>query len=297
MIDEQIEEFAEYLSNVKNTSQNTIISYKRDLLRMYEYMKERRVLDERDVTDDKIRDYVAGLYEEQFAASSITRHLTSLKTFFTYLLENGNIAENPAEKLKAPKVDRAKPRILSSSEIDLLFGISFGDDPKGIRDRAILELMFATGLKTSEIITLKMENFDLGLGCIRISQDKNSHERLVPYGKKAKEALNRYLVESRNELLSDKADTGIVFLNYSGEPMSRQGLWKMIKTYVKKAGIKSDVTPFTLRHSFAKQLLESGADSEAVQEIMGYSDNSSITKYLGRKKGQPDPYEWARLRN
>lgn len=298
MISTQIEEFSEYLRAVKNTSENTLASYKRDLARMAGYMAQRGITKESDVTEDRLRDYVAGLKEEQFAASSINRHMTSLKTFFTYLLESGSIEENPAEKLKAPKVEKTEPRILTTMEIDELFSLDFGDDPKGIRDRAILELMFATGLKTSEIIDLKLDNIDMGLGCVRLSGERRHREdRLIPFGKKARTALQRYLLEARNELLSGNEECESVFLNYTGSPMSRQGLWKLIKSYVKKAGIKSDVTPFTLRHSFAKQLLDNGADTESVQEIMGYTDNSSITKYLGNKKAQPDPFEWARIRN
>lgn len=298
MIKAQIEEFTEYLREVKKTSENTLISYNRDLIRMADYMEGRGITDVTGITEDRLRDYVAGLKEEQFAASSITRHMTSLKTFFTYLLENGNLSENPAEKLKAPKVEKTEPRVLTQLEIDELFSLDFGDDPKGIRDLAILELMYATGLKTSEIISLKLDNIDMGLGCVRISGDGNGHEdRLIPYGKKAKDALHKYLLEARNELLPEGKECDRVFLNYSGSPLSRQGLWKVIKSYVSKAGIRADVTPFTLRHSFAKQLLDNGADAEAVQEIMGYADNSSISKYLGKKKKQPDPYEWARLRN
>ncbi len=297
-MEKQITEFGEYLRKVKKTSENTCLSYKRDLERMVSYMKKRGIYDASDITEDMLTDYAATLREENFAPSSITRHFTSIKTFFRYLLENGNIQENPSYVLKGPKVEKVEPRILTTMEIENLFSLDFGKDAKGLRDRAILELLYASGLKASEMVSLKLSNVDLSIACIRFpGVSLSDKERLIPYGKKAKEALHDYLLNAREELLGDHEDDETVFLNCNGTPLSRQGLWKLIKTYVKRAGIKSDITLFTMRHSFAAHLVENGADISSVQELMGYADSNAITRYISRKKQVDDPYNWARIRN
>jgi integrase/recombinase XerD len=297
MIQDQIQEFTEYLEKVKHTSNNTIVSYRRDIGRMAEYMSERGITDAGDVTVDSLQDYEASLTEENFAPSSITRHNTSIKAFFRYMLENGNIAENPAESIKSPKIEKKDPRVLTAVEIENLLSQDFGKDPKGLRDKAILELMYATGLKTSEVISLNLGNVDLGLSCIRLEGKGDARVRLIPYGKKAKEAMLSYLSEARSALLGNNEDDGTVFLNCSGTPMSRQGLWKLIKNYVLKAGVKSDITPFTLRHSFAVHLVDNGADAASVQELMGYSGSNTISRYIKKDDRSRDPYGWARIRN
>ncbi len=297
-MEEQIQEFIDYLKRIKNTSENTVLSYERDLKRMARFMEDRGVTDAKSVTEDKLLDYTKSLYEQHFAASSITRHNTSIKTFFRYMLENGNIDENPAEQIKNPRIEKSEVRVLNAVEIEDLLSQKFGDDAKGKRDKAILELMYATGLKTSEVIGLTLSNVDLSIGCIRIKgSGKNAKERLIPYGKKAREALSDYLLDARAELLAGEDESGILFLNCSGTPMSRQGLWKIIKTYVKKAGVNSDITPFTLRHSFAVHLVDNGADVSSVQELMGFSDSNTISRYVKKRDKKRDPFEWARVRN
>ncbi len=298
MIGNKIDEFIDYLIGVKKTSPNTADAYRRDLKRMASYLEGRGISAVGDVTFDCITDYSAELYEENFAPSTITRHIASIKTFFRYLLENGDISDNPAEDLKSPKVQKTDVRVLSAFEIESLLSQNFGDDAKGKRDRAILELMYATGLKASEITGLKLSNVELSLSCLRMeSSGKSSRDRLVPYGKKAKEALEEYLISGRAELIEQGAETDVLFVNCSGTKMSRQGLWKIIKTYVKNAGIKSDVTPFTLRHSFAVHLVENGADTRALQELMGFAESNKALRYIRKSKKNKDPYEWARIRN
>ncbi|MCR5670104.1 MAG: tyrosine-type recombinase/integrase [Butyrivibrio sp.] len=296
MLEEQITDFTEYLKYVKKASGNTVSSYERDLQKLSVYLKRRGVFDASYVTEDKLSDYFASLYDEQFAASSISRHVTSVKGFFRYLLENGNIKENPSENIKSPRVSKNKPRVLSSVETQELLSGEFPDNEKGIRDRAILELMYATGIKSSEVISLRLSDIDMGISCLRLKKENEEGIRLIPYGKKAKDALSKYLLEARPKILGDKEET-IVFLNYTGTPLSRQGLWKIIKENVKRAGIKTDVTPFTFRHSFAVNLLESGADISAMQEMMGYSESNTLSGYAVKKPSSKDPYEWARIRN
>ncbi|MBR1671168.1 MAG: tyrosine-type recombinase/integrase [Butyrivibrio sp.] len=293
-----INEFIDYLKGVKDTSENTLLSYRRDLLRMTDYMKRRGITDVRDISEDRVLDYVRSLMEEQFATSSIARHNTSIKAFFRYLLENGNIDDNPAENIKSPRLEKKGMRVLSEAEVESLLSQDFGTSAKGVRDKAILELMYATGLKASEVTGLGMDNIDIAISCIKLAgRAGDGADRMIPYGKKAREALNIYLQRGRDELLRDNEDDGTVFLNCNGTPISRQGLWKLIKNYVKKAGIDADITPFTLRHSFAAHLVENGADAPSLQEMMGYTGESSTTRYLSGRKKTKDPYEWARIRN
>ncbi|SCY32145.1 tyrosine-type recombinase/integrase [Butyrivibrio sp. INlla14] len=288
-----LDEFIFYLHTVKKCSDNTTASYKRDLQKMLEYMENRGVTAVEDMTQDRLFAYMASLNEEHLSSNTIIRHNSSIKAFFRYLLENGNITENPAEKLRAPRAVKNQPRVLSAYEVDNLLSQSFSDDYKGKRDKALLEIMYATGLKASEIVELKLSNIDMSLNCIRLSED-----RVVPYGKKAREALDDYLLHARQELISDnEASRDRVFVNYKGEPMSRQGLWKLIKTYADRAGIDKDITSYTLRHSFAVHLLETGADTLAVKEMMGFTDEATLAKYSSKKGLSKDPYEWARIRN
>ena len=292
-MEQLVDGFILYLQTVKKTSDNTIKSYKRDLLKMVSYMNERGLTDISDYTQDRLHAYVATLSEQHLSANSIIRHHSSVKAFFRYLLENGNIDENPAETLKAPKASKKQPRVLSSYEVETFLSQDFSNDGKGKRDKALLEIMYATGLKASEIVELKLSNIDMSLNCVRLGAD-----RVVPYGKKAKEALDEYLLHARTELLGERlSQEDRVFVNYKGEPMSRQGLWKLIKTYAGRAGIDSDISPYTLRHSFAVHLLDNGADTTAVKEMMGYTDEATLAKYSGKRGPGSDPYEWARIRN
>nr|WP_297706333.1 tyrosine-type recombinase/integrase [uncultured Butyrivibrio sp.] len=287
-----VDEFAIYLQSVKKSSNNTILSYKRDLNKMISFMENRGVFDINEVTQDRLFSYVESLQNEHMSVSSIIRALTSIKAFFRYLLENGNIEDNPSESLKTPKAEKREVRVLSGYEVESLLNLDFDEDAKGKRDKALLELLYATGLKASEIIELELKNIDINLNCLRLSEN-----RIIPYGQKAKEALNEYLLFARQELLAESnPDEQKVFVNYMGQPMSRQGLWKFIKTYVKRAGISTDITPYTLRHSFAAHLIENGADVSALQEMMGYKDINTLAKLARSKKKHSDPYEWARLR-
>ena len=296
-MDKQIEEFENYLRNVKKTKENTVLSYLRDLRILLEAMERRGIYDAKDITEDVLSSFFAGLKEEHRANSSVIRNYTSIRSFFRYLVDNGDITENPAENLHAPRAEKKKPRILNEKEVGFLLAQEYTNDPKGKRDRAILELLYATGLRTTELVALKLSNIDMSLGCLRMDD-----KRLIPYGAKAKDALNDYFLYGREHYIkkinkNSLKEQELVFLNYNGEAMSRQGLWKLIKGYVKKAGIDENITPYTLRHSFAKHLIDSGADASAVQEIMGYTDVSTVTRLVPKDRKNKDPYSWARLRN
>ncbi len=295
---EQIEDFIIHLKTVRNTSENTLLSYRRDLYKLSDYMAKRGITDAGSVTEDRLKTYTSELSEGSYAIASIKRQYTSIRVFFRYLVDNGNITENPAENLKSPKAEKRNPRILSPYEIENLLAQEFTADTLGKRDRAILELMYGTGLRASELVNLKLSNIDLSLGCLRMADN-----RLIPYGNKAKDALNAYLLDARTVLIKSGGDSAsisdldFVFLNYNGKPMSRQALWKIIKKYAQRAGIENEITLNDLRHSFGVHLIESGADISSVQNMMGYTGTNTLTRYIGKTARSKDPYDWARLRN
>ena len=197
--------------------------------------------------------------------------------FFQYLTQKNGWKENPAEKLKAPKIEKKLPGILTVEEVDLLLAQPKGNTAKGIRDKAMLELLYATGIRVSELISLKIKDINLKLGYLTCSGGER--ERVIPFGSAAKQAVEKYLDVARDQLLGDQ-DSDFLFLNCSGKSMSRQGFWKVLKGYAASAGIQQDITPHTLRHSFAAHLLQNGADLKSVQEMMGHSDISSTQIYM-----------------
>lgn len=272
----QIDSFITYLHNVKKTSNNTELSYRRDLAKVERYLAAQGVSEASQITPELLKAYVDSLEKQKFAPASISRNIASIKAFFHYLTKEGIVDEDISESLKAPKIEKKLPEIMSMEEVVRLLEQPGANTPKEIRDKAMLELLYATGIRVTELITLKLSDVNFSMNFI-VCRDR-SKERVIPYGNAAKEALNRYLKEGRNALLEDQ-DTDILFVNCSGLPMSRQGFWKLIKYYTRKAGITADITPHTLRHSFAAHLVENGADLRSVQEMLGHSDISTTQIY------------------
>lgn len=265
-----------YLHNIKKTSGNTELSYKRDLNKFVRFLEEKDISKIQDVTEEILQEYVRYLTESGFAAATISRSIASIKALYQYLYKEGRVEKNQAERLKAPKIEKRVPEILSTDEVVRLLEQPGKDTPKEIRDKAMLELLYATGIRVTELITLSLKDINLQMGFIVC---KDSHkERLVPFGNQARSALVRYLEKSRDVMVRDR-NMEELFVNCSGQPMSRQGFWKLIKYYAKKAGIQSDITPHTLRHSFAAHLVENGADLRSVQEMLGHSDISTTQIY------------------
>ena len=265
-VEDQIQAFIDYLHNVKHTSENTELSYHRDLNKVKAYLEEQGFTDIKKVTSTTLNSYVLYMEKNKFSAATISRNIASLKAFYHYLYREGMVSEDAAEQLRAPKIEKKMPEILSMDEVVRLLEQPAGDTPKEIRDKAMLELLYATGIRVTELITLKTADVNLQMGFI-ICKDSNK-ERVIPFGNAAKSALIRYLEDSE-----------YLFANCSGQPMSRQGFWKLIKYYAKKAGIVEDITPHTLRHSFAAHLVENGADLRSVQEMLGHSDISTTQIY------------------
>jgi integrase/recombinase XerD len=275
-MEREIDNFVSYLHNIKKTSTNTELSYKRDLGKLSQYLEERGITDVKDITAEILESYIVYLGENHFAAATISRNVASIKAFVHYLCKEEIIKENIAEGLKAPKIEKKMPEILTPEEVIWLLEQPKGDTPKELRDKAMLELLYATGIRVTELITLKVSDVNMQMGYI-ICRD-GSKERVIPFGAAAKKALTNYLEKARNVMLFD-LHSDILFVNCSGQPMSRQGFWKLIKYYAKKAGIQADITPHTLRHSFAAHLVENGADLRSVQEMLGHSDISTTQVY------------------
>ena len=276
MVDD-IKEFVVYLREVKRTSVNTEVSYQRDLMQMASYLKEKGITEPGKVTKTSLNSYILFLEKEGRATTTISRVLASMKAFFHYEMSCGKIHKDPAELLKAPRVEKKMPTILSVEEVSCLLAQPNGDVPKEIRDKAMLELLYATGIRVSELIHLKVEDINLNVGFITCRDGVK--ERTVPFGKVARQALLDYMEKARKVLLKG-SESEWLFTNCSGKPMSRQGFWKIIKYYGEKAGIQADITPHTLRHSFAAHLLKNGADVHAVQAMLGHSDMATTQAYM-----------------
>ena len=276
-MDKQLDAFIAYLHNVKKTSQNTELSYKRDLIKMLNYMKSRGLKDLSEVTAEHLQDYMKYMQDHHFAPASVSRTIASTKAMFHFLKNEGMIAEDVSTALKAPKVEKKLPEILTIDEVDRLLAQPKGNSDKEIRDKAMLELLYATGIRVTELITLKVADVNLNMSFILCKDAKK--ERIIPFGNEAKQALVAYM-DIRDEMIAGAdEETDTLFVNCSGVPMSRQGFWKLIKYYARKAGINADITPHTLRHSFAAHLVENGADLKSVQEMLGHSDISTTQIY------------------
>ena len=275
-MEELINSFMTYLHNVKKMSQNTELSYRRDLNKVVSYLNDQGIDDIKKVTSTNLTSYVMYLEKNKFSAATVSRNIASLKAFYHYLVKEGLVDDDAATLLHAPKIEKKMPEILSMDEVVRLLEQPSGDTSKEVRDKAMLELLYATGIRVTELITLKTEDVNLNMGYI-VCRDANK-ERVSPFGNEAKKALTRYLSGTRAAMVADP-NSEFLFANCSGQPMSRQGFWKLIKYYAKKAGIVADITPHTLRHSFAAHLVENGADLRSVQEMLGHSDISTTQIY------------------
>lgn len=276
MVRKSIETYVVYLRDVKRTSQNTLMSYQRDLNKMCKFFEENGIKKVVQVNEEILNFYVCYLQDNKLANATISRNIAAIKGWYLYMVKEGMVQEDLAAQLKAPKIEKKTPEILQMDEVVKLLEEPKGKNPKEIRDKAMLELLYATGIRVTELITLTTSQLNMQMNYI-ICNDGNK-DRIIPFGLKAREALLDYLEYSRNVMINNpKSD--ILFVNCSGQSMSRQGFWKLIKYYASKAGITADITPHTLRHSFAAHLVENGADLKSVQEMLGHSDISTTQMY------------------
>ena len=270
-----VDQFINHLRVERGLADNTIQSYSRDLIRFLRFLEERK-RSPLQVTQDDIIAYM-GRLKKGLSARSCARNLSAVKTFFRFLVSDGKIQSSPARLLGAPKLPQRLPGVLSRDEVDLLLSHPDVSHHLGQRDKAMLELLYATGLRVSELVGLKMSNINLEAGYVRMV-GKGSKERMVPMGTKALEILRAYLSQGRVRLLKYR-NSSYLFLNSRGEPISRQGFWKVIKKHGRMAGIKKEINPHKLRHSFASHLLEGGADLRSVQVMLGHADISTTQIY------------------
>ncbi|SET94318.1 integrase family protein [Lacrimispora sphenoides] len=279
----EINHFIIYLREIKKTSKNTEVSYQRDLMQLASFLERQGIRSVDKVTKTSLTSYILHLEKEGKATTTISRCMASMKAFFHFECKEGRIRKDPAELLKAPKVEKKAPTILTVDEVNSLLSQPGGESPKELRDRAMLELLYATGIRVSELIHLKKADINLSIGYITCRDEHK--ERMVPFGKVAKLALSAYMERGRGYLLRDQ-ESEWLFTNCNGKSMSRQGFWKIIKFYGDKAGIKADITPHTLRHSFAAHLLRNGADIHAVQAMLGHSDMATTQMYMNYTQGE-----------
>jgi integrase/recombinase XerD len=288
-----LEEYLHYLKIERGLSENTIQSYKRDLSQYFSFLDEQEISSWEQVNRYLVLDFLEFLRNEGKSSATIIRMVSSLRKFHQFLRQERMTDNDPMQHIDTPKKTQRLPKTLSIKEVEKIIESPDTNDALGIRDRAILEVMYATGLRVTELITLKLDDLHLSLGLLQ-TVGKGDKERIIPLGDVAIKWVNLYLEKSRPELLAKnkKDKTSILFLNYKGEGFTRQGIWKNLKVYVTQAGIEKEVTPHTLRHSFATHLLENGADLRVVQELLGHADISTTQIYTHiSKKRMADVYK------
>ena len=276
-LEEILECFLDYLTIERGLAQNTIISYRYDLIKYINFLKKNKISSFNQTKKDLVNNYFVFLRKKNLEINSISRNLVAVKMLYRFLLIEGFIKEDITGLIEFPRMSKKLPHVLSLREINLLLDQANFKSNLGLRDQAILELLYATGMRVSELIYLKIEDINMEnrmLKCL----GKGSKERIIPFGSKADESLRLYLDKVRPKLVKNPNED-ILFLNSRGERLSRQGIFYLVKKYVRKAGIEKKVTPHTLRHTLATHLLENGADLRSVQEMLGHSDISTTQIY------------------
>ncbi len=269
-----LKDFAQELKEDKKLSDNTLESYTRDIRKFLIYLSENN-LDFKSVKKTNIIAYILYLQKAGRATSSISRSIASIRAFYKMLIKNNIVLKDPTLNLESPKSEKKIPQVLSVGEIEKLLSLPNTSEPKGIRDKAMLEILYATGIRVTELINLNIQDANLEIGFIKCNGNK---ERIIPMGRAAIDILKVYISEYRGKLLNKDSEQAL-FLNFHGERMTRQGFWKIIKHYASIANINKVITPHTLRHSFAAHLIENGADLKSVQQMLGHSDISTTQVY------------------
>lgn len=278
MLKDAVDDFFHYLQIERGLAENTIVSYRRDLVQYMTFIKEKNSIE--DWNQIKRSDIVEFLYEIKKSGKStatISRMISSIRSFHQFLVRDRIVDQDASLHIETPKLDRLFPQILSSEEVDKLLDVP-DTSPLTIRNKAMLELMYATGLRVTELISLQSADLHLTMGFVRCV-GKGDKERIIPVGDLAKHALEVYLHNARSELLKKNKSETTLFVNHHGRPLSRQGFWKIIKALAQQKGLTKEITPHTLRHSFATHLLENGADLRSVQEMLGHADISTTQIY------------------
>jgi integrase/recombinase XerD len=272
-----LEDFFHYLTVERGLSQNTIQSYKRDLTQYESFMQKEQGIEQWDeITRAHIMKYLHHLNDQDRSAATVARLLSSIRLFHQFLIREKVTEQDPSLHIETPKKERKLPKVLSSEDVDKLLNIH-AKDPLSARNKAMFEMLYATGLRVTELVSLKVSDLHLTMGFVRCL-GKGSKERIIPLGDMAKDAVENYLEVGRGALVKQKK-TEELFVNHHGNGLSRQGFWKILKAVARDMGVNKELTPHTLRHSFATHLLENGADLRAVQEMLGHADISTTQIY------------------
>jgi integrase/recombinase XerD len=281
-MEEQLKGFMHYLIVEKSLAKNTIMAYERDLKSYIHYLKNvESVQSLNDVQRAHIIHFLKFLKEQGKSSKTVARHIASVRAFHQFLLRDKSTDQDPSVQIETPRLERSLPNVLSLQEVEILLDAPKPQDHFGIRDKAMLELLYATGIRVSELIDLEIDHVQLTMGFIRCNGHK---ERIIPIGRTASDAVKHFLDYGRPQFISTKHKDNALFLNHQGRKLTRQGFWKILKKLAKEAGINKELTPHTLRHSFATHLLENGADLRAVQEMLGHADISTTQIYTQVKK-------------
>ncbi len=275
-MERQLKYFFKFLENERKLSENTLQSYKRDLKQFKKYLEDCELHYNR-VKEDDINDYVKELQEEGKKSSSISRCIASIRLFYQFALKSKKVKTDPTQNIKSPKIEKRVPSILTSEEVELLLEQPKDIDLKGIRDKAMLEFAYATGMRVTEIISLNIDDVNLDEGYVICKNA--SKQRNIPLGTMSLNALREYIEDARDILIKTESEKAL-FVNVNGTRLTRQGFWKIIKYYKEQAHITKEITPHVLRHSFATHLLQNGADLKAIQTMLGHSDISSTQVYM-----------------
>lgn len=280
-----IEQFLDYVSLERGLSGNTRIAYSADLKSFAEFLESRKVRSFNDVRRVHVLDYLMFERDRGISVNSISRRLVAIKIFFSYLQRESLLPANVVEAMDSPKLWKVLPGVLSLKEVDRLLESVAGADRISVRDRAMLELLYATGMRVSEISDIKISDLHFDSGYLRC-MGKGSKVRIVPFGEKARDCLQKYLNEARGKFLKEGNVNNHVFLTYRGRRFSRKGIWKIIKAYAKRAGISKTVSPHTMRHSFASHMLANGAPLRVIQELLGHADIATTQIYTHIDQGR-----------
>ena len=292
-MDKQIESFLEFIKNDKKLSENTLQSYRRDVLQYQKYVEANNI-NYTKVKSNDIKDYLQYLHDMNKKSSTISRNLASIRLFYQFLLRNNKVKADPTEGIQSPKIEKRVPSILTSQEVSLLLEQPKNIDLKGIRDKAMLEFAYATGMRVTEIISLNIDDVNLEEGYVTCKT--GSKQRNIPLGKISLKALEEYIEDSRPILIKSETEKAL-FVNINGKRLTRQGFWKIVKFYKEQAHITKEITPHVLRHSFATHLLQNGAELKAIQTMLGHSDISSTQVYMQfQDSGLKDVYQKAHPR-
>ena len=273
-MEQYINDFITYLQDVKHSSRNTLQAYQNDLKKLVQFLNKLNINSVNKISETNLNSYILTLEKDGLSPASVSRNIAAMKAFLLYLMKHGIITGDPSERIRPPKVQKKSPQILEAGLVDQLLVQPDLTTKKGVRDRAILELLYATGIKVSELIAMRVTDVNLTRRYITCGERR---ERNIPFGKTARNALQDYL--NIRSTAFDKKNIDILFLNSSGDQLTRQGLWKILKSYAKLVGM-TQINPNAIRHSFAAHLLENGADLGSVQEFLGHADITTTQLYL-----------------